>query len=933
MINELNKSTEKYEKVHRRKSIWHRVISILSAVTVFITTYAMILPAITMEPSPGLKVDRSFRYETEKMLMIVHVNGRAVFADERDFQIGLSEDKVKLTVSPLEEESSVYAQYLAYAQENIAADLYELLTMRLNFTYDRAPLDMSNCQIDVEIVAKAELLNLGSTRRTPEDESRIFVTSSVYKSPQNDKEVMAITAYQGVSTDLSQQDTSYLTQDTPVLSVNTKLSGTTLAVALYSTVNPTFSVQYYSYTEVLASSGDKALDEIDTSGGKLPVNGGPNNMTQIWLDSVGSGKYVLATETKLLQVQKPENGFEYVKAPGVAYVDKLRQNGNYALKEVWVLKSGKSENSINKSDWTVYPATAGFTNREASANANRIYITDGTVIRLIYEETKGSYTNAADFYDYDISDGYTTSGGITTAVTANNGINSFAAAAGTVKYAFGNVNTNTNFGNNIWVNNGKNNTLNGYNSVNTAYDGCTFGLVTGINEDGTLIFANGISAPVLFGKTNGKGKTYFDDYSLQFSRSGDTYTLVAVNGTNTKNLDQFNNPSYTYNGSTTTYSHIFTNNFWPMDSASTWGAKGHDPVFGAIAKYNNKTVVGKNGSSTTPLPPGDDGLDHNSYFGMQYSLTFELTEDYTGPLEYVFYGDDDMWVFLDGQLVCDIGGVHSSVGQYVDLRDYIDKMPDSQKYGKHTLYFCYTERGASGSSCYMRFTLPSVTIAAPQVESSTLELSKQVLNATTDQEFDFEVILTDAEGNPLIDDYSYTRYDANGDPIESGIINNSTIVHLRHDEKIIVDFLPQGTKFVVKEIAADGFHSSHSINGGTTTDSETAEGDLNSSVSIQFINSSSAQLPSTGGPGVVLYAVPFILGFMMMLGIPIVEKVRKHRKKINDLIEKQKIKIDDKTGGKHYEKAQQDFGCCHGSGHVGFPGNPHSRSCRRQDHD
>lgn len=881
MTNTTTPGAEKYEKEHRRKHLWHRVISILSAITVFITTYAMILPAITMEPSPGILLQKEFHYEDEQVLMIFRVNGRLAFEKEEAAPADPSADKVELQVIPLEKDSSVREAYIAYAQEFIGQeDLYDLLTMRLRFTYEGAPLDAGNCQIDVQIIAKAEPGKILPTQLSALPGMMAQNTLPRPSTDLPDGQVMALTAFQGVNADISQQDTAYASAYPQMLSLNTSLNGNTLAVAMYSTVNPTFTVQYYTYFDVLASSGDKALDEIDTSGGKLPVNGGPNNMTNIWLDAIGGGKYVLATETVMAELESQVVGYEYVKAPGVTYVNKLRENGNYRLEEVWVLKSGKSASSLKRTDWDIYPATVGFTNRESSAGSNRIYITDDTVIRLVYQPTDGSYTNAADFYDYDISDGYTTSGGITTAVTANNGINSFTAASGTVKYAFGNVNTLTNFGNNIWVNNGKNNSLNKYNSVNSAYDGCTFGLVTGINEDGTLIFANGVSAPVLFGKTDGKGKTYFDDYSLQFTRSGDTYTLVAVNGTSAKNLDQFNNPSYTYNGSTTTYSHIFTNNFWPMDSASTWGAKGHDPKFGAIAKYKNGTVVGKNGSSTTPLPPGDDGLDHNSYFGMQYKLTFTLTENYMGPLDYVFYGDDDMWVFLDGQLVCDIGGVHSSVGQYVNLWDYINKMPEDQKYGEHTLYFCYTERGASGSSCYMRFTLPSVSIDAPQVESKTLEVSKEVLNVSTDQEFDFEIVLTDENGNALIDDYSYTRYDSNGEAVESGIINNSTIVKLRHDEKIVINFLPEGTKFIIREILSDGYHSSHSVNTGGTVDSNTVEGSMDSSVSVQFYNSSSVVLPSTGGTGAFLYAIPLGTAFLAAIGLPLANTIRKKCRRV-----------------------------------------------------
>ncbi len=133
-----------------------------------------------------------------------------------------------------------------------------------------------------------------------------------------------------------------------------------------------------------------------------------------------------------------------------------------------------------------------------------------------------------------------------------------------------------------------------------------------------------------------------------------------------------------------------------------------DPKFGS---YSNPIyyqgfasadgISGTWGDESTTLPYSDDGQAHNSFFGMQYAVTFTLTPDYVGPLDYTFFGDDDMWVFLDNTLVCDIGGVHSSVGEYVNLWDYIrtDRTEDEQ----HTLTFFYTERGASGSTCYMNF--------------------------------------------------------------------------------------------------------------------------------------------------------------------------------------------------------------------------------------
>ena len=41
--------TSKYAKAHQRKRRWYKAVSCLAAVVVFCTTYALILPAITME--------------------------------------------------------------------------------------------------------------------------------------------------------------------------------------------------------------------------------------------------------------------------------------------------------------------------------------------------------------------------------------------------------------------------------------------------------------------------------------------------------------------------------------------------------------------------------------------------------------------------------------------------------------------------------------------------------------------------------------------------------------------------------------------------------------------------------------------------------------------------------------------------------------------
>ena len=298
---------------------------------------------------------------------------------------------------------------------------------------------------------------------------------------------------------------------------------------------------------------------------------------------------------------------------------------------------------------------------------------------------------------------------------------------------------------------------------------------------------------------------------------------------------------------------------------------------------------------TGSLPESDDKKDHNSYFGMKYAVSFNLTADYVGPLDYYFFGDDDMWVFLtdedgDQTLVCDIGGVHSSVGQYVNLWDYIDKSDQERKSQKYTLTFFYTERGASGSSCYMRFTLPSVTSATVTQNTGDLVVSKKVDGVEGEvysQEFKFTLDLSGDGSENLYP--TYTRYDEGGMVVSDGVIDADGEFTLQDGQYIVISHLPVGITYTVTETRYDGFTTTvkteKSYDGSTTTVNDksglVATGTIDRDgeiVTVAYVNSTGPRLPSTGGPGV---AYMMTLGSMLTLGAGALLLLRRRRKEVS----------------------------------------------------
>ena len=325
---------------------------------------------------------------------------------------------------------------------------------------------------------------------------------------------------------------------------------------------------------------------------------------------------------------------------------------------------------------------------------------------------------------------------------------------------------------------------------------------------------------------NANGKKTYSGSSLTFNRVGDTYTLTSATAAGVGSigtLEKFFNPSpkagtiydENYTNSEGQKNIIFTNNFWPLDGAQD----KKDPIFGETGKavpYRGY-VSGGNGNWTAEpgtFPGSDDGRAHNSFFGMQYAVTFTLTPDYVGPLDYTFFGDDDMWVFLDDTLVCDIGGVHSSVGEYVNLWDYIrtGRTEDEQ----HTLTFFYTERGASGSTCYMNFALPSVSGVNIEQKTGDLEISKQVIgedDPDKDKEFTFDIKFTDANGSRIWDNYAYTRTKNDGSTEADLVLHNGSQFSLKAGETIRIKYLPIGLRYEITELDPDGYTVTNTVDG------------------------------------------------------------------------------------------------------------------------
>ena len=362
---------------------------------------------------------------------------------------------------------------------------------------------------------------------------------------------------------------------------------------------------------------------------------------------------------------------------------------------------------------------------------------------------------------------------------------------------------------------GLNNWHTGANVALYAYDNFNSvvqGLVGNkLNEHGQLV--DPVTGATLF---------YFDKTSIESwtTALNDGNRLMAYYS----NLQFPFKTSYDADTGVTTYSY---------DSAKDQGVfidyDKYNPNATSNPMYPGNSALDKDGNKGFfPLNnPGDSGSTTNFTFGTKFTIDFTVSDDGViktaggeTPVQFKFTGDDDVWVFIDGHLVLDMGGAHTmatgvidfkqlnavvnQAAQVGDFRDVVAgtnlgedrdntmevKQNVTTAFPKelakvfkneyatgmsnvHTLTMFYMERGGINSNMSIEFSMspiPTGLTISKDIENVNPGLNDDV---QADDEFSFIVDATNGKDKVVFDGYDLTDH---GSVTTDGVVTDGNII-------------------------------------------------------------------------------------------------------------------------------------------------------------
>lgn len=281
--------------------------------------------------------------------------------------------------------------------------------------------------------------------------------------------------------------------------------------------------------------------------------------------------------------------------------------------------------------------------------------------------------------------------------------------------------------------------------------------------------------------------------------------------------------SYGSRGNYAVYNYT-TNSFDVYNKAGVYKGGVSDANLGQFFPFDSADkVFDEKGNSLSPKQIIDGSTSLNHHFGM--SMTTEFVQPTNGKttdgndMIFEFSGDDDVWVYIDGVLVGDLGGIHEKATLKINFATgavhvgHVDNANDPEKTiqdttikamfqaagadtsnrrfsgntflnsSKHTLSFFYLERGAGASNMSLKFNL--TTLPSSEVE-------KVDQNGEAVQDAKFALYQSDAS------------WKTQGDPIAQGTTDDKgRLVLLKSDDGSVLSFDNQHADghnyFVLKE--------------------------------------------------------------------------------------------------------------------------------------
>lgn len=393
-----------------------------------------------------------------------------------------------------------------------------------------------------------------------------------------------------------------------------------------------------------------------------------------------------------------------------------------------------------------------------------------------------------------------------------------------------------------------------------------------LDNSNNIVFTN--TEPDLFRSddtTNSYGKKIYTNVGLpfQYDKSKNEYTFNSNTMSAHFTGDAGSNTDLTYDATPQTITDLDAQG---KNSKASW------------LPFDKKTSIAT-----------DDATYH---FGMQAVIPFSMTangkmnaaDENSDDITFDFSGDDDVWVFVDGKLVLDIGGIHNEMAGTMNFatnewevlksadntcNDTVGDMNGQKMTGKlfntgsetgvlgtnretfaattsHTLTVFYLERGAGASNCKIKFNLPmedsvSVKKLVSDIDSNGDKISSDSQTNLNNHEFTFKLFKNDAP----VANTNYIILDESNQPIGTATTAKDGKFKLKNKQtaKFVGQIPKDGNTYYVQEAEEAGWEKPSSSYTATAakgyTEQEKADGATSAKVLIRGSDEANDKLDYT----------------------------------------------------------------------------------------